>query len=78
MKPLLKTRTAMAALLGVSRTTLYQMEAAGCPFPAGKCHVDWALEWLKNNPDAAKPWLEGVTTFDGGDASAAVKAALAK
>lgn len=48
--PLLKTRVALAKLLGVSRTTLYQMEAAGCPFPAGKCHVEWALEWLKNNP----------------------------
>ena len=28
--------------------------------------------WLKANPDAVKPWLEGVTTFDGGDAAAAV------
>ncbi|RUO99053.1 choline ABC transporter substrate-binding protein [Hyphomicrobium sp.] len=37
-----------------------------------------ALEWLKKNPDAATPWLEGVTTFDGGDAKAAVKAALEK
>ncbi len=37
-----------------------------------------ALEWLKKNPDAATPWLVGVTTFDGGDASAALKAALAK
>ena len=36
-----------------------------------------ATEWLKANPDAAGPWLEGVTTFDGGDAAAAVKAALA-
>lgn len=35
-----------------------------------------ALAWLKNNPDAAKPWLDGVTTFDGGDANAAVAAAL--
>jgi glycine betaine/proline transport system substrate-binding protein len=35
-----------------------------------------ALEWLKANPDAVKPWLEGVTTFDGGDAQAAVAAAL--
>jgi glycine betaine/proline transport system substrate-binding protein len=35
-----------------------------------------ALEWLKSNKDAVKPWLEGVTTFDGGDASAAVSAAL--
>jgi glycine betaine/proline transport system substrate-binding protein len=37
-----------------------------------------ALAWLKKNPDAAKPWLVGVTTFDGGDADAALKAALAK
>ncbi len=51
MKPLLKTRTEMAKILGVSRTTLYQMETAGCPFPAGKCHLDWALEWLKNHPN---------------------------
>jgi glycine betaine/proline transport system substrate-binding protein len=35
-----------------------------------------AMEWLKANPDAVKPWLEGVTTFDGGDAAAAVAAAL--
>jgi glycine betaine/proline transport system substrate-binding protein len=35
-----------------------------------------AMEWLKANPDAVKPWLEGVTTFDGGDAMAAVAAAL--
>jgi glycine betaine/proline transport system substrate-binding protein len=36
-----------------------------------------AKAWLKANPDAVKPWLEGVTTFDGGDAAAAVSAALA-
>ncbi len=36
-----------------------------------------ALEWLKAHPDAVKPWLDGVTTFDGGDAAAAVTAALA-
>jgi glycine betaine/proline transport system substrate-binding protein len=35
-----------------------------------------ATAWLKANPDAVKPWLEGVTTFDGGDAAAAVKAKL--
>jgi glycine betaine/proline transport system substrate-binding protein len=35
-----------------------------------------ARAWLKANPDAVKPWLEGVTTFDGGDAPAAVSAAL--
>ncbi len=35
-----------------------------------------ATEWLKANPDIVTPWLAGVTTFDGGDAAAAVKAAL--
>ncbi len=37
-----------------------------------------AQAWLKANPDAVKPWLEGVKTADGGDAMAAVKTALAK
>ena len=35
-----------------------------------------ATEWLQANPDTVTPWLEGVTTFDGGDAAAAVKSAL--
>lgn len=35
-----------------------------------------ATAWLKANPDAITPWLQGVTTFDGGDANAAVKSAL--
>ena len=35
-----------------------------------------ATEWLKANPAALEPWLAGVTTFDGGDGLAAVKAAL--
>ncbi|RUM95889.1 choline ABC transporter substrate-binding protein [Pseudaminobacter arsenicus] len=35
-----------------------------------------ATAWLKANPDAVTPWLSGVTTFDGGDAAAAVKSAL--
>ncbi len=35
-----------------------------------------AEAWLKANPDAITPWLEGVTTVDGGDAAAAVKSAL--
>lgn len=37
---------------------------------------DVAKEWLKAHPDAATPWLQGVTTFDGKDAGEAVKAAL--
>lgn len=35
-----------------------------------------ATAWLKANPDAITPWLQGVATFDGGDAAAAVKTAL--
>lgn len=35
-----------------------------------------AKDWLKANPDAAKAWLDGVTTYDGGDAAAALAAAL--
>jgi glycine betaine/proline transport system substrate-binding protein len=35
-----------------------------------------ATAWLKANPDAVGPWLAGVTTFDGGDAMAAVKGKL--
>ena len=36
-----------------------------------------ATDWLKAHPDVGRPWLAGVTTFDGGDAAAAIKAALA-
>ena len=35
-----------------------------------------AKAWLAANPDALGPWLEGVTTRDGGDAVAAVRAAV--
>jgi glycine betaine/proline transport system substrate-binding protein len=37
---------------------------------------DAAKTWLAAHPDAWKPWLDGVTTKDGGDAVAAVEAAL--
>lgn len=36
-----------------------------------------ARAWLADNPDAVAAWLQGVTTRDGGDAIAAVQAALA-
>lgn len=42
----------------------------------GKDPETSATEWLKANPAAIEPWLAGVTTKDGGDAVAAVKAAL--
>lgn len=39
---------------------------------------DAATEWLKGHADAVEPWLAGVTTFDGGEARAAVGNALGK
>ena len=35
-----------------------------------------AKDWLKANPEAAAPWLDGVTTFGGEDAQAALNEAL--
>lgn len=35
-----------------------------------------AEAWLAGNPDVWQGWLDGVTTADGGDAVAAVEAAL--
>jgi glycine betaine/proline transport system substrate-binding protein len=37
---------------------------------------DAAEEWLKANPGVLDAWLAGVTTFDGQDGLAAVKASL--
>lgn len=37
---------------------------------------DAAKAWLAANADTVAPWLEGVTTKDGGDAMAAVTAAI--
>ena len=38
--------------------------------------VPAAKAWIKANPDSINAWLDGVTTLDGGDAKAAVQAAL--
>ena len=51
-------------------------EIMGAILNDGADPQDAAKEWLKANPDALTPWLAGVTTFDGGDAAAAVKGAL--
>ena len=51
-------------------------EIMGAILNDGKEASAAATEWLKANPDAVTPWLAGVTTLDGGDAAAAVKAAL--
>jgi glycine betaine/proline transport system substrate-binding protein len=42
----------------------------------GKTGDQAAADYLKANPDVLTPWLAGVTTFDGKDGLAAVKASL--
>jgi glycine betaine/proline transport system substrate-binding protein len=51
-------------------------EIMGSILNDGEDANDAAKAWLVANPDAIKPWLDGVTTKDGGDAVAAVEAAL--
>ena len=42
----------------------------------GETGPDAAAAWLKANPDALGPWLDGVTTFAGEPGLPAVQAAL--
>jgi glycine betaine/proline transport system substrate-binding protein len=42
----------------------------------GKDGPTAATEWLTANPGVIDTWLAGVTTFDGQDGAAAVKASL--
>ncbi len=51
-------------------------EIMGAILNDGEDPRDAATAWLAANPDAVSPWLDGVTTKDGGDAAAAVTAAL--
>lgn len=51
-------------------------EIMGAILDEGADPQEAASAWLQRNPDAIEPWLNGVTTFDGGDAVAAVKQAL--
>jgi len=57
-------------------TLAMENEIMGAILNDGEDPRDAATAWLTANPDAVMGWLEGVTTFDGGDASAAVSAAL--
>jgi len=51
-------------------------EIMGSILNDGEDARDAAKAWLAANPATWEPWLEGVTTKDGGDAKAAVAAAL--
>jgi glycine betaine/proline transport system substrate-binding protein len=51
-------------------------EIMGAILNDGEDPRDAAKAWLAANPATWEPWLDGVTTKDGGDAKAAVAAAL--
>lgn len=51
-------------------------EVMGLILDDGKTPEDAAKDFLSRNPTVIEPWLKDVTTFDGGDAQAAVTAAF--
>jgi len=51
-------------------------EIMGKILDEGKQPVEAAREWLKANPSVLETWLNDVTSFDGGDGLAFVKASL--
>ena len=67
----------VGALLGNLKFSLaMENEIMSAILDDGEDPADAAGAWLKANPDAFMAWLDGVTTKDGGDATAAVKSAL--
>ena len=63
-------------LQNLSFTLAMENEIMGAILNDGTDPRDAAKTWLAANPAAWEGWLEGVTTKDGGDAKAAVMAAL--
>ena len=63
-------------LQNLSFTLPMENEIMGAILNDGADPRDAAKAWLAANPTVWEPWLEGVTTKDGGDAKAAVTAAL--
>jgi glycine betaine/proline transport system substrate-binding protein len=57
-------------------TLAMENEIMGAILNDGADPAEAAKAWLGANKDALGPWLDGVTTKDGGDAMAAVEAAL--
>ena len=67
----------VGALLGNLKFTLaMENEIMAAILDDGEDAEDAAKAWMAANPDTWKAWLAGVTTMDGGDAVAAVSAAL--
>jgi glycine betaine/proline transport system substrate-binding protein len=63
-------------LANLSFSLAMENEIMGAILNDGTDPGEAAKTWLAANPDAWKAWLDGVTTKDGGDAMAAVEAAL--
>lgn len=63
-------------LTNLEFTLAMENEIMGAILNDGTEARDAATAWLQANPDTYEGWLDGVTTMDGGDAVAAVKAAL--
>ena len=63
-------------LQNLSFTLAMENEIMGAILNDGTDPRDAAKTWLAANAGAWEPWLDGVTTKDGGDAKAAVAAAL--
>ncbi|MGB0960657.1 MAG: choline ABC transporter substrate-binding protein [Halocynthiibacter sp.] len=63
-------------LQNMSFTLAMENEIMGAILNDGEDPNKAASAWLKAHPEAYKGWLDGVTTKDGGDAVAAVNAAL--
>lgn len=63
-------------LKNLSFSLAMENEIMGKILDGGEEPAAAAKEWLAAHPDVATPWLDGVTTKDGGDAAAAVAGAL--
>ncbi|MDO8883496.1 MAG: choline ABC transporter substrate-binding protein [Pseudotabrizicola sp.] len=63
-------------LQNLTFTLAMENEIMGAILDDGEDPAVAAKAWLAANPTAWEPWLDGVTTKDGGDAMAAVAAAL--
>ena len=64
-------------LQNLSFSLAMENEIMGAILNDGEAPEDAAKAWMASNMDVLGPWLDGVTTKDGGDAIAAVEAALA-
>ena len=65
-----------AFLQNLEFTLAMENEIMGAILNDGTEPDEAATAWMAANPDAVMAWLDGVTTMDGGDAAAAVSAAL--